>query len=98
METEPVIIQDSCCDNLVWLLICLSRALSPLAVSLPDLCVGSMLGRVSSRPGRGDAEEGLSRELSCELAASHLPGWLLCSSARQQPMGYRSISAVGLAQ
>lgn len=50
------------------------------------------------RLGCGDAEEGLSRELSCVLAASHLPGWLLCDSGRQQPMGCTSIRAVGLAE
>lgn len=50
------------------------------------------------RPGCGDAEEGLNRELSCVLAASHLPGWLLCDSGRQQPMGCTSIRAVGLAE
>lgn len=48
------------------------------------------------RLGCGDAEEGLSRELSCVLAASHLLGSLLCSSGRQQPMGCTSIHAVGL--
>lgn len=47
------------------------------------------------RLGCGDAEEGLSRELSCVLAASHLPGSLLCSSGRRQPMGCTSIHAVG---